>query len=404
MDFNDQILRNELLEATGKELSQTTAQVDKSVLGQLKVVSSSIQDFKEIAAQIEKIKLNANHAQTSMQSVVSRTNESSSTLEDVTSNMNDLEDKFSSIDQMLKTINSIAEQTNLLALNATIEAARSGEAGKGFAVVASEVKELSMVTKKANEEIQKTLGDIGHSMENLSSLIKKTNHEMIESSKLINESSLNVSNIEAQTNTFYKKIIDTLDIFTEVEKSSSSVENELGELRTIGNTFKYLLELIKRQGLFDKNFNPLERLTPLANESSFVDKQRFEGEEKEVVLKDSDFLISATDKRGVITFANNKFYEIAEYETGSLVGKPHNVIRHTDMPKTAFDDLWKTLQAGKMWQGYVKNKTKSAKFYWVKALVFPCYEEGECVGYLSVRKKASPENISAAKEIYKRLL
>jgi len=404
MDFNDQILRNELLEATGKELSQTTAHVDKSVLGQLRVVSSSIQDFKEIAAQIEKIKLNANHAQSNMQSVVSRTNESSSTLEDVTRNMNDLEDKFSSIDQMLKTINSIAEQTNLLALNATIEAARSGEAGKGFAVVASEVKELSMVTKKANEEIQKTLGDIGHSMENLSSLIKKTNHEMMESAKLIDESSLNVSDIEAQTNTFYKKIIDTLDIFTEVEKTSSSVENELGELRTIGNTFKYLLELIKRQGLFDKNFNPLERLAPLANESSFIDEQRFKGVEKEVFLKDSDFLISATDKRGIITFANNKFYEIAEYESGSLVGKPHNIIRHADMPRTAFDDLWKTLQAGKMWQGYVKNKTKSDQYYWVKALVFPCYEEGECVGYLSIRKKASRENISAAKEVYKRLM
>ncbi len=404
MDFDDQILRNELLEATGKELSQTTAQVDKSVLGQLRVVTSSIQDFKEIATQIEKIKHNANHAQAGMQNVVSRTNESSSTLEAVTSNMNDLEVKFSSIDQMLKTINSIAEQTNLLALNATIEAARSGEAGKGFAVVASEVKELSMVTKKANEEIQKTLGDIGHSMENLSSLIKKTNNEMIESSKLINESSLNVSNIEAETNSFYRKIIETLDIFTEVEKSSSSVENELSELRTIGNTFKYLLELIKKLGLFDKNFNPLERLAPLANESSFVDDQRFRGTENEVMLKEEDFLISATDKRGIITFANNKFYEIAEYDNGSLVGKPHNIIRHPDMPKTAFDDLWTVLKAGKMWQGYVKNKTMTGQYYWVKALVFPCYEEGECVGYLSVRKRASRENIAAAKDIYKRLI
>jgi PAS domain S-box-containing protein len=318
--------------------------------------------------------------------------------------MNNLEEKFSSIDQMLKTINTIAEQTNLLALNATIEAARAGEAGKGFAVVATEVKELSMVTKKANEEIQKTLGDIGQSMVDLSGLIKKTNTDMIESAQFVEESSQDVNSIDNEAGEFHRKILSTLEVFNEVEKSSAHVENELGELKTIGQTFGYLLELIKRQGLFEKNFNPLERLAPLVAKSDFCDNSRFSANEQEVILKETDFLISATDKRGIITFANNKFYEIAEYENGSLMGKPHNIIRHPDMPKTAFADLWDVVKEGRMWQGYVKNKTQSGKYYWVKALVFPCFEQGECVGYLSVRKKPSAQNIAAAVDAYRRLV
>ena len=203
---------------------------------------------------------------------------------------------------------------------------------------------------------------------------------------------------------FHRKILSTLEVFNEVEKSSAHVENELGELKTIGQTFGYLLELIKRQGLFEKNFNPLERLAPLVAKSDFCDNSRFSGNEQEVILKETDFLISATDKRGVITFANNKFYEIAEYENGSLMGKPHNIIRHPDMPKTAFADLWDVVKEGRMWQGYVKNKTQTGKYYWVKALVFPCFEQGECVGYLSVRKKPSAQNIAAAVDAYRRLV
>ena len=284
MDFDDQILRNELLEATGKELAQTTAEVDRSVLDQLHVVSSSIHDFKIIASQIEKIQKSATNAHSSMEKIVSKTNDSSQMLEEVSLSMNNLEEKFSSIDQMLKTINTIAEQTNLLALNATIEAARAGEAGKGFAVVATEVKELSMVTKKANEEIQKTLGDIGQSMVDLSGLIKKTNADMMESAQFVEESSQDVNSIDSEAGEFHRKILSTLEVFNEVEKSSAHVENELGELKTIGQTFGYLLELIKRQGLFEKNFNPLERLAPLVAKSDFCDNSRFSGNEQEVIL------------------------------------------------------------------------------------------------------------------------
>jgi len=72
----------------------------------------------------------------------------------------------------------------------------------------------------------------------------------------------------------------------------------------------------------------------------------------------SKFQVIATDASGCITFANTKFYELAEYEVGELMGKPHNVIRHPDMPITAFADVWKVVESGHLWEGIVKNRTK----------------------------------------------
>ena len=133
----------------------------------------------------------------------------------------------------------------------------------------------------------------------------------------------------------------------------------------------------------------------------FVDKNRFTAKEQEYTLTDKDILISSTDTRGVITFANQKFYEIAQYPMGALMGKPHNIIRHPDMPKTAFADLWNVIKSGKLWQGYVCNIGYHGRIYWVKATAFPCYSNGQIVGYLSVREKAEPEMIEKAKAAYR---
>ncbi|MDP3291659.1 MAG: PAS domain-containing protein, partial [Sulfuricurvum sp.] len=91
----------------------------------------------------------------------------------------------------------------------------------------------------------------------------------------------------------------------------------------------------------------------------------------EYVLKDTDFLVSQTDEKGNILFANDDFCKIAGYTIDELVGKPHNIVRHADMPKAAFKDLWDTVKSGKIWTGYVKNATKSGGFYWVYATVYP---------------------------------
>ena len=124
---------------------------------------------------------------------------------------------------------------------------------------------------------------------------------------------------------------------------------------------------------------------------------------KEIVLDDSAFLVSETDERGIIIFANDDFCKIAEYNVDELIGKPHNIVRHKDMPKAAFKDLWDCVKQGKVWTGYVKNATKSGNYYWVFATVFPTTTSEGNKGFLSCRRKASQEEINESIELYEKL-
>lgn len=125
---------------------------------------------------------------------------------------------------------------------------------------------------------------------------------------------------------------------------------------------------------------------------------------KEKILDDYAFLVSETDEKGVIRFANKDFCTIAEYEIEELIGKPHNVVRHKDMPKVAFKDLWETVKKGNIWTGYVKNATKNGDFYWVFATVYPFISCDGTKGYLSCRRKASRDEIEKMSKIYKELI
>jgi aerotaxis receptor len=116
-------------------------------------------------------------------------------------------------------------------------------------------------------------------------------------------------------------------------------------------------------------------------------------------------IVSETDLNGVITFANRRFCEISGYTADELVGEPHNIIRHPDMPKAAFAQVWKTIQAGTIWHGLVKNLRKDGKFYWVDTEVSPIYDNNGAVkGYMAARKPASRKNIEETAAIYKTML
>ncbi len=112
------------------------------------------------------------------------------------------------------------------------------------------------------------------------------------------------------------------------------------------------------------------------NESEFLIETEVPAEE---------LIISRTDLQGNITYANETFCEISGYEQDELLGKPHNIVRHPDMPREAFRDLWQTLQEKKQWIGIVKNMRKDKGFYWVKAIVSGVYKKGELVEYKSLR-------------------
>ncbi len=121
---------------------------------------------------------------------------------------------------------------------------------------------------------------------------------------------------------------------------------------------------------------------------------------KELKLGLDSFLLSETDEKGIIRFANDEFCKFAEYNLDELIGKPHNMIRHPDMPKAAFEDLWKTVQSGKPWKGFVKNKTKNGNYYWVFATVFPFRSCDGSNGYISCRRMASPDEINKYEALY----
>ena len=124
---------------------------------------------------------------------------------------------------------------------------------------------------------------------------------------------------------------------------------------------------------------------------------------QELKLSLDSFLLSETDEKGIIRFANDEFCKFAGYTLEELVGKPHNLVRHSDMPKAAFEDLWKTIQSGKPWKGFVKNKTKQGDFYWVFATVFPFISCDGSKGYISCRRMASQSEIDKYEKIYKNM-
>lgn len=121
---------------------------------------------------------------------------------------------------------------------------------------------------------------------------------------------------------------------------------------------------------------------------------------REYVLKDDDFLVSRTDRGGRITYANPAFIAVSGFSNDELMGQPHNMVRHPLMPRESFANLWATLKAGKIWIGFIKNRRKNGDYYWVKAHVAPILENGQLMGYVSMRTKASPEAIAAAEKSY----
>ncbi|WP_421243758.1 methyl-accepting chemotaxis protein [Aeromonas sp. 601019] len=123
----------------------------------------------------------------------------------------------------------------------------------------------------------------------------------------------------------------------------------------------------------------------------------------EVEFTDNVQLVSTTDLKGDITYANPAFCQVAGYRLEEMLGQHHNLVRHPDMPKAAFADLWAHLKAGKPWRGMVKNRCKDGRYYWVDAYVTPIYEDGKMVGYQSVRCRPTAEHKERASKMYKAL-
>lgn len=122
--------------------------------------------------------------------------------------------------------------------------------------------------------------------------------------------------------------------------------------------------------------------------------------QREYQLNDEHYLISRTDLKGRITYANPAFVEVSGFTHDELIGSAHSIVRHPDMPEKAFANLWQTIEAGESWVGLVKNRRKDGDYYWVHASVTPILENGQVQGYASVRVKAAPEECERAERVY----
>ncbi|MDM6886568.1 methyl-accepting chemotaxis protein [Enterobacter asburiae] len=120
-------------------------------------------------------------------------------------------------------------------------------------------------------------------------------------------------------------------------------------------------------------------------------------------MDDDTTLMSTTDVHSYITHANDTFVQVSGYQLDELTGQPHNMVRHPDMPKAAFADMWYTLQQGEPWSGIVKNRRKNGDHYWVRANAVPMVRQGLVTGYMSIRTKATAEEIAAVEPLYRAL-
>lgn len=125
----------------------------------------------------------------------------------------------------------------------------------------------------------------------------------------------------------------------------------------------------------------------------------------EEVLFDGRSLISETDTKGIITFVNRKFTEMTLYTKEEAVGQPHSLLRHPDMPKAAFKEMWDVIQAGKAWEGYVKNLRKDGRYYWVVVNIIPKLDDkGTIVGYIASRKMPDRDYLQNVIVQYKQMI
>lgn len=123
----------------------------------------------------------------------------------------------------------------------------------------------------------------------------------------------------------------------------------------------------------------------------------------ETPFPEGKLIVSTSDLEGNIVECNKAFVFMSAYGKEELVGQPHTIIRHPDMPKAAYKDLWDTIKSGEKWHGYVKNLRKDGGYYWVYATIIPNIRKGKLVGYTSVRRKPSREKVEEHIRLYQEM-
>jgi len=145
----------------------------------------------------------------------------------------------------------------------------------------------------------------------------------------------------------------------------------------------------------------------IVGEGQEYDWSYFDGSSRRLIVTDvetrfptGELIVSQTDSQGIITMCNEAFVHMSGFSRDEIMGAPHSILRHPDMPKAAFADLWNTVGEGKRWSGYVKNLRRDGGFYWVYATVIPKIRDGVVVGHTSVRREPSRDKVEELAAVY----
>ena len=125
----------------------------------------------------------------------------------------------------------------------------------------------------------------------------------------------------------------------------------------------------------------------------------------EEYIFDGSVIISQTDLEGIVTYVNRAFVEVSGYSSDEIIGQPHNLTRHPDMPKIVFEKMWSTIKSGQAWNGLIKNLRKDGRYYWLDTEILPITDkDNNITGYIAARKPASRKDILESEENYKKML
>ncbi len=151
-----------------------------------------------------------------------------------------------------------------------------------------------------------------------------------------------------------------------------------------------------------KNMNP----DSIKGNYTIVNQTYFDGKSREVYVTDIEtpypegrLIVSYTDTTGKILHANQAFIDLSGYTKEELIGQPHSILRHPDVPPFIFEEMWKTIESGEIWYGYVKNLRKDGGYYWVYATVVPTIKAGNVVAYTSVRRMPDREKVKVVEAV-----